>query len=40
MWTTAKCSSDVAEEMGFTAIHHVSLESTREKFQKLGLAVK
>ncbi len=27
---------DVAEEMGFTAIHHVSLESTREKFQKLG----
>ncbi len=31
---------EVAEQIGFTAIHHVSLESTSEKFQKLGLAVK
>jgi putative hydrolase of the HAD superfamily len=28
---------DVAADMGFTAIHHVSLESTRDSFQRLGL---
>ncbi len=30
---------DVAADMGFTAIHHVSLESTRDSFQRLGLVV-
>ena len=32
--------ADVAAELGFTAIHHVSLESTREKFLAIGLAVE
>ena len=30
----------IAAEMGFTAIHHVSLEGTREKLSELGLAVE
>jgi putative hydrolase of the HAD superfamily len=31
--------ANVAAEMGFTAIHHVSLEGTRERFSELGLRV-
>lgn len=31
---------EVAADMGFTTIHHVSLESTRESFRKLGLTVE
>jgi putative hydrolase of the HAD superfamily len=30
---------NVAAELGFTAVHHTSLESTRTRFQELGLAV-
>lgn len=29
--------ANIAAELGFTSIHHVSLEDTREKFRKLGL---
>ncbi len=29
---------NVAAELGFTAVHHTSLESTRERFRELGLA--
>lgn len=29
--------ASAAAEIGFTAIHHVSLETTRERFQELGL---
>ncbi len=29
----------LAAELGFTAIHHVSLEATRQRFQELGLAL-
>jgi putative hydrolase of the HAD superfamily len=32
--------ADVAAGIGFTVIHHVSLESTRAHFQKLGLALE
>jgi putative hydrolase of the HAD superfamily len=31
---------EVAAAIGFTAIHHISLESTRSQFQKLGLALE
>lgn len=31
---------DVAKEIGFTVIHHVSLESTKDQLQRLGLAVE
>ncbi len=31
---------NVAADMGFTAIHHVSLESTREEFLRLGLKLE
>jgi putative hydrolase of the HAD superfamily len=30
---------DIAAEMGFTAIHYVSLEGSRSRFRELGLAV-
>lgn len=30
---------NVAAELGFTAVHHTSLESTRNRFRDLGLAV-
>ena len=30
----------VASELGFTAVHHTSLESTKQQFQKLGLLVE
>ena len=29
----------VAAELGFTAVHHVSLENTRRRFGQLGLVV-
>jgi putative hydrolase of the HAD superfamily len=32
--------ADVAREIGFTAIHHTSLDSTRAELRKLGLAVR
>lgn len=32
--------ADVAREIGFTAIHHTSLESTRAELRKLDLAVR
>lgn len=31
---------NIAADIGFTAIHHVSLESTREQFRQLGLVVE
>lgn len=31
---------DVAADLGFTVIHHVSLENTRKEFQQLGLTVE
>lgn len=31
---------NVAASMGFTTIHHVSLETTREQFREIGLAVE
>ncbi len=30
---------EVAAELGFTAIHHISLEGTQDRFAQLGLAV-
>ena len=30
---------NVAAELGFTAIHHISLEGTRDRFRDLGLAI-
>jgi putative hydrolase of the HAD superfamily len=30
---------EVAADMGFTTIHHVSLENTRKSFEQLGLLV-
>jgi putative hydrolase of the HAD superfamily len=30
---------EIARDLGFTAIHHVSLESTRDELKNLGLAV-
>jgi putative hydrolase of the HAD superfamily len=30
---------NVAAELGFTAVHHTSLESTRDRFRNLGLVV-
>jgi putative hydrolase of the HAD superfamily len=30
---------DIAADMGFTAVHHVSLEDTSKRLQELGLAV-
>ena len=32
--------SDVARDIGFTALHHTSLETTRSELKKLGLAVR
>jgi putative hydrolase of the HAD superfamily len=32
--------ADVAREMGFTALHHTSLEKTRSELKKLGLVVR
>lgn len=32
--------ANVAAELGFTAVHHISLESTRDRFRDLGLAVE
>jgi putative hydrolase of the HAD superfamily len=32
--------ADVAREMGFTALHHKSLENTRAELKKLGLCLK
>lgn len=31
--------ANVAAELGFTAVHHTTLESTRDRFRELGLAV-
>jgi hypothetical protein len=30
----------VAREMGFTALHHTSLENTRAELKKLGLTAR
>jgi putative hydrolase of the HAD superfamily len=30
---------NVAAEMGFATVHHVALDTTRERFRQLGLAV-
>lgn len=32
--------TDVAAELGFTAVHHVSLENTKAQFRELGLTVE